>query len=724
MSPEQALGRWSDVDGRTDIWAIGAILFTLLTGRAVHQEASSGNEMIIFAGTRPAPSIARFVDLPVDVVRLIDRALAFDMADRFPDAASMSAAVRAARAARPPTVAPPPLPAARADKRRSDADEYDPAFATSDDVAAMVELFTLLERALFAGLQYGMSHPEAERRLEGSLGRCIAGLAATDTALVWNVTPYGFSVGGQMVWEPRAPFDRVPYQLFSDGVRLMGLLPGLGQREFQSLVRIMTMDRTREMAPEDDFVTLLWEAGFEHVVYQAIDAFVEGDNSKLGQFEEATGRIAALARFDTAFQLEDCWAERAKNRAPDGDERQRRLAALLRGERLDAEAVVRAEAMTATPNVLVVAEETKAALAIQLGASAQQARERFVLSVALAWDEATSRQATASVIAPLRSAVDGLAQTVPAMAIGLVSAICEALDAVAAPRAEQLRASFAGAVVSPKTMQLLFEGATAPGADASVYVGGLHAILGNADDSYISPALAALTRLHEGPLQEHVLAYLARTGHGHEARMGDAFVEADLELGLALIRVLSRIGTPESKSAILRASMSKHPVVRIEALSHVEGAGRDRARLELKALLEDREVGVRLAALRAMQQHGVRAAGPALVLRIRSPEFDKLAAEEKKQALDTLASLAQNRAEAVCLELLAETRMVSSEAHEETRALAAELLGRIGTSPEVLEALGAATSKWKNSDRVRSNAHSALEQVQIRLSQPPPRSKS
>ena len=33
MAPEQALGRSRLVDGRTDLWAVGAMLFTLLSGK-------------------------------------------------------------------------------------------------------------------------------------------------------------------------------------------------------------------------------------------------------------------------------------------------------------------------------------------------------------------------------------------------------------------------------------------------------------------------------------------------------------------------------------------------------------------------------------------------------------------------------------------------------------------------------------------------------------------
>jgi len=96
MAPEQARGRWDSVDNRTDIWGIGATLFTLLTGRFVH-EAGTLNEQLIFAATTPPASIATVEpELPRCVVELIDRALAFDKEERFPDAQTMQAAVRRA----------------------------------------------------------------------------------------------------------------------------------------------------------------------------------------------------------------------------------------------------------------------------------------------------------------------------------------------------------------------------------------------------------------------------------------------------------------------------------------------------------------------------------------------------------------------------------------------------------------------------------------------------
>jgi hypothetical protein len=278
--------------------------------------------------------------------------------------------------------------------------------------------------------------------------------------------------------------------------------------------------------------------------------------------------------------------------------------------------------------------------------------------------------------------------------------------------------------LSEQTLRHVLGGALRAGSDGAAYARGLTAVLAYADGSHVRAVLDVLPSVPESELKEQMLAYLGRAGRGRELDLGSLFQEAPLELGLSLIRVLSRIGTVEARDAIALASSSRHAVVRIEALGHFEGASSERLRLELRALLEDTEPEVRVAALLAMQQHGIRVAGPFLVLRIRSPAFDKLPLEERRQALATVCTLAPSRAEAVCLELLKEGRVVTSDAHEETRQLAAEALGRIAVSAEALEELErAATARWRNSERVRAEADRARERVRERTSLPPPPSR-
>jgi eukaryotic-like serine/threonine-protein kinase len=93
MAPEQALGVGADVDGRADIWAVGASLFTLAAGTTVH-EGDSGQRLLVHLLTQSARSLAAVApDAPRDVVEVVDRALLFDRDRRWPSARAMRAAL-------------------------------------------------------------------------------------------------------------------------------------------------------------------------------------------------------------------------------------------------------------------------------------------------------------------------------------------------------------------------------------------------------------------------------------------------------------------------------------------------------------------------------------------------------------------------------------------------------------------------------------------------------
>ncbi len=96
MAPEQARGRWKDVDAQSDLWSAGATLFALLTGRPPH-EGGTSNEVLALAITQQAPSLASLrPDLPAPVTDLIDKSLSYDKQDRYPSARVMQEAVRGA----------------------------------------------------------------------------------------------------------------------------------------------------------------------------------------------------------------------------------------------------------------------------------------------------------------------------------------------------------------------------------------------------------------------------------------------------------------------------------------------------------------------------------------------------------------------------------------------------------------------------------------------------
>ncbi len=89
MAPEQAGGSDREVDARSDLFAVGATMFYCLTRRTVH-EVRSSNEALVAAATRSAPRLSSTrTDLPAALVTVVDRALAFDLEQRWPNARAM-----------------------------------------------------------------------------------------------------------------------------------------------------------------------------------------------------------------------------------------------------------------------------------------------------------------------------------------------------------------------------------------------------------------------------------------------------------------------------------------------------------------------------------------------------------------------------------------------------------------------------------------------------------
>ena len=105
MAPEQALGRRAEIDGRTDLFAVGASAFRILAGRKVH-EAASEAELLMAMASKLAPPLASVAPaVPAAVCSIVDLSLAFSRDARYPDAPTMQRDVRAARAGQPPPYA-------------------------------------------------------------------------------------------------------------------------------------------------------------------------------------------------------------------------------------------------------------------------------------------------------------------------------------------------------------------------------------------------------------------------------------------------------------------------------------------------------------------------------------------------------------------------------------------------------------------------------------------
>ncbi|MBS2016562.1 MAG: serine/threonine protein kinase [Deltaproteobacteria bacterium] len=89
MPPEQALSKPKEIDAKSDLWAVGATMFTLISGELVHV-AESTSEHLVKAATLHARSLARVAPgIPANVEQLCARALAFDKTQRWSSAYEM-----------------------------------------------------------------------------------------------------------------------------------------------------------------------------------------------------------------------------------------------------------------------------------------------------------------------------------------------------------------------------------------------------------------------------------------------------------------------------------------------------------------------------------------------------------------------------------------------------------------------------------------------------------
>jgi serine/threonine-protein kinase len=94
MPPEQAMGRRGTVDARSDVWGIGATVFTLISGQFVHDAPTLHEQLVANATLRARPLRSVYPSVPDAIARVVDRALELEKEQRWPSAREMQRAFR------------------------------------------------------------------------------------------------------------------------------------------------------------------------------------------------------------------------------------------------------------------------------------------------------------------------------------------------------------------------------------------------------------------------------------------------------------------------------------------------------------------------------------------------------------------------------------------------------------------------------------------------------
>jgi serine/threonine-protein kinase len=104
MSPEQAEGA-AGLDGRSDIYSLGAVAYFLLTGRPPFRRATTLQLLFAHAREPVEPIAALRPEVPADLRGVVQRCLEKDPGRRYPDVAALDQALAACQAREPWTEA-------------------------------------------------------------------------------------------------------------------------------------------------------------------------------------------------------------------------------------------------------------------------------------------------------------------------------------------------------------------------------------------------------------------------------------------------------------------------------------------------------------------------------------------------------------------------------------------------------------------------------------------
>src|SRR5262249_34117747 len=94
MAPEQAAGKGKEIGPATDVYALGAILYEMLTGRMPFDAGSAWDTILLVTNADPVPPRRLQPKVPVDLETICLKCLQKEPAKRYPTAEALAEDLR------------------------------------------------------------------------------------------------------------------------------------------------------------------------------------------------------------------------------------------------------------------------------------------------------------------------------------------------------------------------------------------------------------------------------------------------------------------------------------------------------------------------------------------------------------------------------------------------------------------------------------------------------
>ena len=780
MSPEQAMGLVDQLDGRADLFSVGAMMHALITGHRINNGRTE-QEALVMAATKPVPSVARIANqLPIELIKSIDKALAWDRRNRFQDAREMQKALidlMPSQSTEPLPGRPPPRPnEVVAPPQPAPAPTLGAAFQSQPGIPGVTNVppsplaqpqpmmpVMPSQQAQRPATNVGMQPVKAQPPAQPSYDPLIGyqplqtpaqqpapnpGLASIevpesdprvqglrDLMKHWDrLFPSVKQMGAKHPATERAL--RTCFEGFAEALKQQPTLAQWTVRPYS----LMTMGHTvwEPGPPFDEIPYNLFACGVRSLQFlpgitldemrDLFSLFMLNPNRDLPPEDDLAAAMWEKGLPHVKYECADAFAEgdAAEREAfyadADAIEDLAEAAARNQTSRIEAQAMAvstddQALGKQRVQSPFAFDDVMRSQVAPQLDISRDVWAERFIDALVEGYLDSAANRDAPLVLASLRKSAQDL---VVAGRIGIATQINQAVITRVRER-----------VQGPENQNKLAAALTHAmfGADTLELVlrklredlNGLDVftpIFATLGPNEFPTVLNNLRETTQPQLRNLLLKWVEHYAQGREAELAQAAAGADPDVAVMLVQLLGRMNTQPARQALGQVANSEDVNARLEARVLVAGSA-EQAQGELAAQLDNPQAVVRLAALRTISRYGMRGAWPNVARIINSKHFNDLGNDERRELLRACILLSPERGEPLALELAKKGGVLVSENREATRALAAEMLGEVSRSRQVAAALNElAQSRWGVSDETKLAASNASRLIGQRAAQP------